>query len=97
MLLLSLAGSNVPKGVYIHVPFCRRRCYYCSFPIKVIGERESTIENESNVYTSILLEDIKNEVAYRSSITSLSNVDTIYFGGGTPSLLSDECKRRFEV
>jgi hypothetical protein len=88
--VVDTAQDETSNGVYIHVPFCRRRCYYCDFPIKVIGERESTRKSSGEEYTELLVKDI--------SLWSLANsannikVDTIYFGGGTPSLLPDHCK-----
>ena len=65
-------------GIYIHIPFCRSRCSYCDF---ATGIYESSLADR---YVCALLNEIErwNEVA-----TPLA-VDTIYFGGGTPSLLS---------
>ena len=76
-------------GIYIHIPFCRRRCFYCDFPIKVIGDRESSRNIAGTAYTKTLLRDI-------TLWTSIQNeqkryIDSIYFGGGTPSLLPDSC------
>lgn len=80
--------SNHP-GIYIHIPFCRRRCFYCDFPIQVVGNRESTIRNEGSAYINTLIDDIHNTMT-GSSYKPL--VDTIYFGGGTPSLLDTHRK-----
>lgn len=71
-------------GVYIHIPFCRRKCDYCSFysiPIRCISEpsREALIEE----YLSKLI----HEIEIRSRELTSYDVDTIYFGGGTPSFL----------
>jgi oxygen-independent coproporphyrinogen III oxidase len=65
-------------GLYIHIPFCRSRCSYCDF---ATGLYESSLAER---YVRALVNEIKDwkEV----EITHL--VDTIYFGGGTPSLLS---------
>jgi oxygen-independent coproporphyrinogen-3 oxidase len=79
---------SAPNGAYIHIPFCRRRCYYCDFPIKVIGDRKSTAQSESETYTSILCKEIELTAKKASLYQPL---DTVYFGGGTPSLLPDHC------
>lgn len=64
-------------GIYVHVPFCRRRCVYCNFYFE-LGKPSA------NFYESIL-----KEYEYRK-IDWPSNAHTLYFGGGTPSLL--DCK-----
>lgn len=79
-------------GIYIHIPFCRRRCFYCDFPIKVIGDRESSRRVEGNSYTELLLRDITSWSSLHGYDMQQTNIDSIYFGGGTPSLLPDDCK-----
>jgi oxygen-independent coproporphyrinogen-3 oxidase len=98
--LESLSNNNL--GIYIHIPFCRRRCFYCDFPIQIIGNRKSTIEQSSLDYTQLLLHDIQltcdqpNDVEETCLQSNESDhfrlVDSIYFGGGTPSLLHPICK-----
>jgi len=74
-----------PTAAYIHIPFCRRRCYYCDFPISVIGDRNrGETSGAIAQYVTILCQEI---LATPSLGASLS---TIFFGGGTPSLLSVE-------
>ncbi len=63
-------------GVYLHIPFCRSRCSYCDFATDVYKSAE-IVEG----YVSALVKEIENFSIQKS-------VDTIYFGGGTPSLLS---------
>jgi oxygen-independent coproporphyrinogen-3 oxidase len=63
-------------GVYIHIPFCRSRCSYCDFATDVYKNGE-TVER----YVSALTKEIETYPAREA-------VDTIYFGGGTPSLLT---------
>ncbi|MCP4218267.1 MAG: radical SAM family heme chaperone HemW [bacterium] len=63
-------------GLYIHIPFCKRRCFYCHF--------EKTTYDASAVQRYV--EALIKEIALRSQPQSL--VDTIYIGGGSPSLLS---------
>ncbi len=65
-------------GVYLHIPFCRSRCSYCDF---ATGMYESELADR---YVSSLI----REIAKWSEVNSPSAVDTIYFGGGTPSLLT---------
>ena len=65
-------------GIYIHIPFCRSRCSYCDF---ATGMYESEIAER---YVRALC----SEITRWSEIENPSEVDTIYFGGGTPSLLS---------
>ncbi len=81
-------------GIYLHIPFCRRRCYYCDFPIKIVGESKSTQITASQQYTSYLLKEIQatHNLLEQTGLTSGGGVevDTIYFGGGTPSLLDNE-------
>ena len=65
-----------PAGLYIHIPFCRSRCSYCDFATGIYqGELAER-------YVCALVEEIS-----RSRHTD-TRVDTIYFGGGTPSLLT---------
>jgi oxygen-independent coproporphyrinogen-3 oxidase len=67
-----------PAGIYIHIPFCRSRCSYCDF---ATGMYESDLAEH---YVSSLAREIESfgEVEFAEP------VDTIFFGGGTPSLLS---------
>ena len=65
-------------GIYIHIPFCRSRCSYCDF---ATGLYEPALASR---YVDALLDEIE-----RADLGDLE-VDTIYFGGGTPSLLEPE-------
>ena len=73
----------IPTAAYIHIPFCRRRCYYCDFPISVVGDQE-------NKSAAIMIEDyiaaVIKDVQLTPSPPQL--LKTVFFGGGTPSLLS---------
>lgn len=64
---------NNPVGLYIHVPFCRRKCSYCDF-YSLAGS-----EDMINGWCAAVIRNIKAEGR---------RYDTVYFGGGTPSLLS---------
>ena len=73
----------IPTSAYIHLPFCRRRCYYCDFPISVVGDRETkTTSTMMTDYVTALIKDIQLTSSYQQPL------NTVFFGGGTPSLLS---------
>jgi oxygen-independent coproporphyrinogen-3 oxidase len=64
-------------GIYLHIPFCRQACHYCNFHF-------STSLKQKNEFVQALLKEIHLQSTYLPS----EPVNTIYFGGGTPSLLS---------
>ena len=66
-------------GVYLHIPFCRSRCSYCDFATDVYKSSEA-VER----YVSALTKEVEDFQPKESQIS----IDTIYFGGGTPSLLT---------
>jgi oxygen-independent coproporphyrinogen-3 oxidase len=68
-----------PKSLYLHIPFCKRRCFYCDFAITTGGE------NLRQQYVDVLCQEIALTIA---QIPPVEPLQTIFFGGGTPSLLS---------
>jgi oxygen-independent coproporphyrinogen-3 oxidase len=80
-IMNSDAWSAVPRAAYVHVPFCRHHCGYCNF--SVVAGRDYLIQR--------YLEAIGREF---SQIDSPIVVDTLYFGGGTPSRLEPDQLRR---
>jgi len=71
-----------PRSAYIHVPFCRRRCGYCNFT--VIAKRDD------------LIDDYLRAIEIELSWLGVSHpVETLFFGGGTPTHLSPEQLDRF--
>ena len=69
-------------GIYIHIPFCRKRCHYCDF-----------FKSTDFSLKARLLEGLKRELQSRSPELASEEINTIYLGGGTPSvLLIDEHK-----
>ena len=64
------------SGIYIHVPFCKSKCIYCDFYSIAV---HSLIEDYCNA--------LKKEIASRKNQLSDKHIQTIYFGGGTPSML----------
>jgi len=66
-------------GIYIHIPFCKQRCTYCDFYTEVAPQ-----------FIPVLIDSIIRELNIRKDYLGNSQVSTIYFGGGTPSILSNE-------
>ena len=67
-------------GIYVHIPFCKKRCSYCDFHFS------TTFSS----YREKLIAAICSELAIRKSELQDALVETVYFGGGTPSLLTKE-------
>lgn len=65
------------SGIYIHIPFCKEKCHYCDF---FSGNQLYLIDDYVNA--------VVNEIALRKDYLVDKEIDTIYFGGGTPSLLT---------
>ena len=66
-------------GIYIHIPFCKSKCSYCDF---------YSIANKTKL--SRFVDNLRREIELRKSTFSGKVVETIYFGGGTPSILTVE-------
>lgn len=66
-------------GIYLHIPFCKQACHYCDFHFS------TSLKNKKP-----LLKALHNELLLRSQELEKQEVNTIYFGGGTPSLLTAE-------
>ncbi len=83
-----------PLGLYVHVPFCASICHYCNFNRGLLDESVKTR------YVRAVVREIE-----RAGVGGPAPVDTIFFGGGTPSLLApselggilDACRRTFAV
>ncbi len=63
-------------GIYIHIPFCKRKCHYCNF-------YSLANQNNKEEFHKALLK----EIAFQKDYLQSEKIETIYFGGGTPSLL----------
>ena len=78
----ALAGVGTrPFGFYVHVPFCASRCGYCDFNTYVPGEQGA---EQASGYVGAVLAEI--DLAARV-LAATPRVDTVFFGGGTPTLL----------
>ncbi|OFY84900.1 MAG: coproporphyrinogen III oxidase [Bacteroidetes bacterium RIFCSPLOWO2_12_FULL_35_15] len=65
-------------GIYIHIPFCKQACHYCDFHFS------TSLKNKDAFLISL-----KKEIELQKNYLEASKISTIYFGGGTPSLLSE--------
>jgi oxygen-independent coproporphyrinogen III oxidase len=64
-------------GIYIHIPFCKKACHYCDFHFST-----------SPQYKEQMLNALKSEIILRKNYLNNEKIETIYFGGGTPSLIN---------
>lgn len=74
------AGGKLPLGLYFHIPFCRQKCLYCDF-LSGPGTPEMI-----TAYVAALQEQLSREAPAYAGY----EVSTVFFGGGTPSLLAPE-------
>ena len=74
-------------GIYLHIPFCRQRCTYCDFYTRIAMHK-----------TDLIVDAICHELTQRQNYLGAATVNTIYFGGGTPSVLtSQQFERIFDI
>lgn len=66
------------SGIYIHIPFCRQACHYCDFHFSV------SLKNKKE-----FIQALKKEIVLQKDYLGTKNISTVYFGGGTPSVLSE--------
>lgn len=66
-------------SIYIHIPFCKQACHYCDFHFSTSLTRKAE-----------LLDALQQEISLQKSFLNGETIETIYFGGGTPSLLEGE-------
>jgi oxygen-independent coproporphyrinogen-3 oxidase len=79
----------VDLAFYIHIPYCIKRCGYCDFNTYTPSELQITtgLKNITNSYTTLLITEIKSA---RKQVGERAVVPSIFFGGGTPSLMEAE-------
>ncbi|MFM8363349.1 MAG: radical SAM protein, partial [Haliscomenobacter sp.] len=74
-------------GIYLHIPFCKKACHYCNFHFS------TSLGRKDEMWNAIL-----RELEIRQDYLQGAELESIYFGGGTPSLLSAaELERFFEL
>jgi oxygen-independent coproporphyrinogen-3 oxidase len=66
-------------GIYIHIPFCRQKCYYCDF-----------YKTVNISLTGRFIDVLSKEINLRKNFSEGETIETIYFGGGTPSVLTEQ-------
>ncbi|MDD2284630.1 MAG: radical SAM family heme chaperone HemW [Paludibacter sp.] len=75
-------------GIYIHIPFCKQRCTYCDFYKEIVSAEQQTEE---------FVHALVKEMHLRKTYLNGEKITTIYFGGGTPSVLNfNQFKKIFE-
>lgn len=74
-----------PRSAYLHIPFCRRRCFYCDFAVSVVGDRQ---HGDNSAIIQDYVKVLCQEIAQQSVSSNIYPLKTVFFGGGTPSLLS---------
>ncbi len=91
------------QSAYVHLPFCKQKCHYCDFATQIIGDRRTgrdggEINDAMDVYTDFVCREITHQGRLRGTYEKTSSrggreknekgLETIFFGGGTPSLMS---------
>lgn len=80
-------GDTKAAGIYLHIPFCRQACVYCNFHFSTSLKLKDEV-----------LQAMAREIEIQRDYLAGANIQTVYFGGGTPSLLSaDEINRLFDT
>ncbi|PON85282.1 Coproporphyrinogen III oxidase, oxygen-independent related [Trema orientale] len=81
-----LQHQHSPTSAYVHLPFCRKRCHYCDFPIVALGSASSQTEDDPRMvnYINLLCREI---MATKAETKTGPPLETVFFGGGTPSLV----------
>ena len=75
------------SGIYFHIPFCKQLCHYCAFHKSISLQAKER-----------MLNCLKKELKDRKDYLKGKHIDSIYFGGGTPSLLNEsELTQIFET
>ena len=79
-MALFVRHDKTPLGIYVHIPFCRSKCQYCDF-YSLSDARERLMDE--------YLRAICTHIRETGPLTPAYRVDTVYFGGGTPSYFGD--------
>ncbi len=81
--MAELIPANIPMSLYIHMPWCVRKCPYCDFNSHAVPNGELSLDLEKE-YLQALVEDFKTQTDFAQGRA----VHSVFIGGGTPSLIS---------
>lgn len=81
--MAELNPAVIPLSLYIHMPWCVRKCPYCDFNSHAVPDGELSLELEQE-YLHALVEDFKTQVDFAQG----RQINSVFIGGGTPSLIS---------
>lgn len=74
-----------PLAAYLHLPFCKKKCFYCDFPVVAVGSalQQTAVRHRLQDYVDLLIADI-----HATTVSSEQPaLQTVFFGGGTPTLI----------
>lgn len=84
----NLIINNKIKGIYIHLPFCLKKCTFCDFSIYAIGNNNNNLNSfTQNGHFDKYVNSLLHEISFFSKENQRTKLKSIYFGGGTPTLL----------
>ena len=81
--MADLNPHDVPLSLYIHMPWCVRKCPYCDFNSHAVPDGKLSLDLEQE-YLQALVEDFKTQIDFAQS----RKIHSVFIGGGTPSLIS---------
>ena len=81
--LTDLHPANIPLSLYIHMPWCVRKCPYCDFNSHAVPDGKLSLDLEQE-YLHALVEDFKTQLDFAQG----RHIHSVFIGGGTPSLIS---------
>ncbi|WP_420909510.1 radical SAM family heme chaperone HemW [Acinetobacter nematophilus] len=81
--LTALIPQNIPLSLYIHMPWCVRKCPYCDFNSHAVPDGKLSLDLEQQ-YLQALVEDFKTQIEFAQG----REIHSVFIGGGTPSLIS---------
>lgn len=82
-------AHKIPLSLYIHVPWCERKCPYCDF-----NSHQAKSDINESAYIDALLIDLDQDIDTFGSTIRKRSIETVFIGGGTPSLFSSESYSR---
>lgn len=85
--IMNPRSSGTGLGVYVHVPFCERVCPYCDFAVEGVRRVPEALERE---YVALVIRELDAVLRERPGDLAGRSLETLYLGGGTPSLLTPE-------